>query len=207
MATHSQPCSDFQKRLAVCKAVRLLLVEKHRINVRSLPFNVLFYNCTFTASGRGSTPLFFCFYQRQRVGCWQSVDVRFLCICVQFQCRSIFGWVPESTHYHFNHYPQRRGRGVKRPKKIVKILLPMFRQGCLVFTGRGSRCERERKLWCLFQTAKESAFFTLQFSIYLYSPEGNAALRGKGALEQSRRVGMDGTPLPYGWTRPPRALH
>lgn len=54
-----QPCSDFQKALAVCKAVRFLLDEKHCLNVRSLPFNILFYNCMLTVAGGGSAPLFF----------------------------------------------------------------------------------------------------------------------------------------------------
>lgn len=128
--------------------------------------------------------------------------MRFLCICVQSQRWSIFGWVPEFTNYHFNHYLQRRGQGVKRPKKIVKILLPMFRQGCLLFTGRGSRCERERKLWCLFQTEEESAFFTRQFSIDRFSGGKRCTPGGRDswAEQESRRVRM-------GRTRPPPALH
>lgn len=118
--------------------------------------------------------------------------MRFLCICVQSQRWSIFGWVPEFTNYHFNHYPQRRGQGVKRPKKIVKILLPMFRQGCLLFTGRGSRCERERKLWCLFQTEEESAFFTQQFPIDRFSRGKRCAPGGRDSWA-GKQEGSDGS--------------
>lgn len=147
----------------------------------------------FTASGKGSLPLLFVPTSVRKRGADNPVHV-FLCICVGCQCWSISGWVPGFANYHFNHYPQRRGWGMKCPKKIVKILLPMFRQGCLVFTGKGSRCERERKLWCVFQTEEESAFFTHQSSMYLF-PDGNAALWGKGTLEQTRKAGG------FGWIR------
>lgn len=66
---------------------------------------------------------------------------------------------------------------MKCPKKIVKILLPMFRQGCLVFTGRGSRCGREGRLGCRLQTEEESAFFTQRFYI-----DRDIFSRGKGTL-------------------------
>lgn len=139
----------------------------------------------FTVSGRGSTPLFFVSTDGREWGADNLCTRIFWCICVQFQWWSIFGWVPEFTNYHFNHYPQRRGRGVKRPKKIVKILLPMFRQGCLVFTGRGSCCERERKLRCLFQTEEESA------SISLFSR--GIHYGGKGLLSRAgKQEGPDG---------------
>lgn len=166
-----------------------------------LPFNILFYNCMFTVSGRRSTPLFFVSTDGRKWGadnlctCVSCVSVYNSCVsCVQFQRWSIFGWVPEFTNYHFNHYPQRRGRGVKRPKKIVKTLLPMFRQGCLVFTGRGSRCERERKLWCLFSNRGGIGFlYTTVLSIYMFSRGKRSTTGGKGLLSRpAKQEGLDG---------------
>lgn len=96
------------------------------------------------------------------LGCRQSEYARFWCVRVQSQGWSIFGWVPEFTSYHFNHYPQRKGQGVKCPKKILKNLLPMFQQSCLVFTGRGSCCRGERK--------KVAAYFSNRGGIsFLYA--------------------------------------
>lgn len=69
----------------------------------------------------------------------------------------------------------------------------MFRQGCLVFTGRGSHCERERKLWCLFQTEEESAFFTQQFSIYIFSRWKRCTTGKRDSSRPGKQEGSDGS--------------
>lgn len=117
LSQSGHPLEALQWEAWQCKAVRFLLDEKHGINVWSLPYNILFYNCIFTVSGRDSVPLFFCFYRQWREGRWQFVYMCSSCACVLFQCWSISGWGPEFTNYHFNRYPQRRGRGGETSKE------------------------------------------------------------------------------------------
>lgn len=145
----------------------------------------------FTASGKGSIPLLFVPISVRKRGADNAVHV-FLCICVRCQCWSISGWVPVFTNYHFNHYPQRRGRGMKYPKKIVQIFLPMFRQGCLVFTGGGSRCERESCDVCFKQRRNQLSLHTSflcvcsQMETLHYREKGLSSRPGK-------QEGLDGS--------------
>lgn len=60
----------------------------------------------------------------------------------------------------------------------------MFRQGCLVFTGRGSRCEGERKLWCRFQRRRN--WLTLHNSFCDIFPEDDIFSRGKHRTPRAR---------------------
>lgn len=60
----------------------------------------------------------------------------------------------------------------------------MFRQGCLVFTGRGSRCEGERKLRCRFQRRRN--WLTLHNSFCDIFPEDGIFSRGKHRTPRAR---------------------
>lgn len=165
------------------RGVGFPLDEKLCRNIRLSPFNIPFLiPCLQPLAGgpHGSFLL--------KLGCWLSVDMDFFgYLCTIPALAEIFGGIPGFTHYHFNHDPQRRGHGGTHPRKIDKILFPMFRQGCLVFTGRGSRCERGRKLWGFSQKEEELAFY----DSFLYGfSRGKHCTVGRGSLEQSRRVGM-----------------
>lgn len=135
-------------------------------------------------------------------GCWQSVDVDFFWVSLH---NSSAGWNcwrnPRICSLSLQPRPTKeRARG-KHPRKIDKISFPVFRQGCLVFTARGSCWERERKLWLfLFFFPKKRRNWLSRTVFLMDSPEGNAAA-GEGSVEQSRRVGMSpagvGTPWPH----------
>lgn len=127
---------------------------------------------------------------------WTRIFFGYLCTIPALA--EIFGGIPGFTHYHFNHHPQRRGHGGKHPRKIDKILFPVFQQGCLLFTEQGSCCEREIKLWFFFFSPKKRRNWLPVRIFFMDSPEGNAALWGKGAWGRAGRLGwaLQGLELP-----------
>lgn len=153
------------------------LDERLCINPRSFPFNIPFFNSTFT----GGPHRYFSF----KSGRWKPVDTEiFLGICAQFQrwlkfleeSQDLLIITSTTTH-------KRGGTGGNIQGKQIKS----HSQSFLVFTGQVSCCERERKLWFLnifFPKKEEELGFCATF-LSGFSRRKCCTV-GKGSLDISR---------------------